>query len=65
MAAQTPYGNYDYSSFAKVYLMNKSRLSNGNCIITDLITEMGVAHALGLSVLIILIGLHIFEDQLE
>ena len=57
----TPYGNYDYSSLANVYLMNKTRLSNGNCLITDLITEMGVAHALGLSVLIILIGLHIFE----
>ena len=43
--------SYDYSSLDKVYLMNKTNLSNGNCIITDLITEMGVAHALGLSVM--------------
>ena len=38
----------------RVYLItivNKTPLRNGNCPVTNLITEMGVAHTVGLSVL--------------
>ena len=46
------YDNHDFSPLANgVYLIviiNKTPLRNGNCPITDPITEKGVAHTVGL-----------------